>query len=94
MLFVLYRLSRRARQAMLAEENYPVYFKILALECALLGFLVTGSFINQFRAEVLYWMVLLVAVGTNVYYLQPSSSVKRENSDSFAVEKLQSGSRS
>jgi hypothetical protein len=24
----------------------------------------------MFRAEVLYWMILLVAVGSNVYYLQ------------------------
>lgn len=71
MLFTLYRLSRRARMALLKEGNYSDYFKLLALECALFGYLVCGTFINQFRAEILYWMLLLVAVGTKVHYLQP-----------------------
>jgi hypothetical protein len=36
-----------------------------------LGYLIAATFINQFRAEILYWMILLVAVAGKVYYLQP-----------------------
>jgi hypothetical protein len=71
MLFSVYRLSRLARKRLLEADERTTYFKLLALECALLGYLVAGSFINQFRAEILYWMILLVAVAGKVYYLQP-----------------------
>ncbi|SFR58810.1 O-Antigen ligase [Marinobacter daqiaonensis] len=70
MLLSLYRLSRKARKQVLALNDTNAYFQIRALECALLGFLVAGSFINQFRAEILYWMILLVAVAANHYYLR------------------------
>jgi hypothetical protein len=69
-LLSLYRMSRKAKLWLLSiDENTP-YFKMLALEGALLGYLVAASFINQFRAEILYWMIALLAVGINVYYLQ------------------------
>ncbi|MCL1476062.1 MAG: hypothetical protein MH219_00015 [Marinobacter sp.] len=55
---------------MLENEDNVSYFKLLALECALLGYLAAGSFINRFRAEILYWMILLLAIGINVYFLQ------------------------
>jgi O-antigen ligase len=70
MLVSLYRLSKKARQQVLASNDTNAYFQIRALECGLLGFLVAGSFINQFRAEILYWMILLVAVAANHYYLR------------------------
>jgi hypothetical protein len=71
MLWSVYRISRLARKRLLAAEKRTTYFKVLALECALFGFLVAGTFTNQFRSEILYWMILLVAVAGKVYYLQP-----------------------
>ena len=71
MLWGVYRISRLARKRLLESGERTTYFKVLALECALFGFLVAGTFINQFRAEILYWMILLVAVAGKVYYLQP-----------------------
>jgi hypothetical protein len=69
-LLSLYRMSRKAKLWLLSVDETTSYFKILALECALLGYLGAASFINQFRAEILYWMIVLLAVGVNVYYLQ------------------------
>ena len=71
MLWGVYRISRLARKRLIEAGERTTYFKLLALECALFGFLVAGTFINQFRAEVLYWMILLVAVAGKLYYLQP-----------------------
>lgn len=70
MLFSLWRLSRRAKRWVLDQGENEAYFKLLALECALFGYLVAGSFINRFRAEILYWMIVLLAIGINVYFLQ------------------------
>lgn len=73
--FIMMLLSLRKSSASLKRYlkdrgDYTVYFKVLALECALISYLVAGSFINQFRAEILFWMVLLVAVAVNVHLLQ------------------------
>lgn len=70
MLFSLFRLSRKAKRWVLENSASTEYFKLLALEAALLSYLVSGSFINRFRAEILYWMILLLAIGVNVYFLQ------------------------
>ena len=66
----VYWLSQKAKRFVLSKENNAAYFKILALECALLGYLAAATFIDRFRAEVLYWMILFLAVAINVYYLQ------------------------
>lgn len=70
MLFSLWRLSRKAKKWLLEQGENSAYFKVLALECALFGYLVAGSFINRFRAEILYWMIVLLAIGINIYFLQ------------------------
>lgn len=69
-LLSLYRMSRKAKIWLISIDENTSYFKMLALECALLGYLSAATFINQFRAEILYWMITLLAVGINVYYLQ------------------------
>jgi hypothetical protein len=79
LIFSLYRQSRKARQWLLSKNDIENYFKVRAIECALLSYLISGSFINQFRSQVLYWMILLLAVAVNLYYLrngveQPASS--------------------
>lgn len=78
MLSAVYRISRLARKRLLEVGDRTTYFKVLALECALFGFLVAGTFTNQFRTEILYWMILLVAVAGKVYYLQPLAEEQPE----------------
>jgi len=70
LLLSLYRISWKTKHYLLEQENTQAYFKVLALECALIGFLVAGTFIDRFRAEILYWMILFLAAAVNVYYLQ------------------------
>ena len=87
-LMSLYRITRKAKQWVVAEGNNSQYFKLLALECGLVSYLVTGTFINQFRAEILYWMILLVAAAVNVYYLQQQKTTEQ------AVVTYKNGTRS
>ena len=64
------KLSRKTKQYLINVENYNAYFKVLALEGALLSFLVAASFIDRARAEMLYWLVLFIAIASNIYYLR------------------------
>ncbi|WP_166268465.1 O-antigen ligase family protein [Marinobacter caseinilyticus] len=76
-LFSLRRVSQKAKRWVVQEGHNSQYFKLLALECGLVSYLVAGTFINQFRAEILYWMILLMASGVNVYYLQKQESIAK-----------------
>jgi len=84
MLLSLYQISRKAIKYLISIGNYEEYFLVRALQCALLSYLVSGSFINQFRAVILYWMILLLGCAVNVYYLQ----VMANKDNSKSVTKL------
>lgn len=64
------RMSRQTKLYVVSKEQYEVYFKILALEGGLLAFLISASFIDRARAEVLYWLVLFLAVAANIYHFR------------------------
>lgn len=66
----LYRMSKKTKGYLIEQGRTDEYFKVLAIEAALVAFLVAATFIDRFRAEVLYWMILFMASATNVYYLQ------------------------
>lgn len=76
LLVCLYRQSRDTKKFVLQQGESDIYFKILALEAGFVGYLISASFIDRFRAEVLYWMVLFLIVAANVYYLQYKHGVK------------------
>lgn len=77
LLFSILSQSRQAKKFAIENKNYDVYFKILALECALIGYCVAATFINRFRAELLYWLFLYLAIAINLYYIQPNKEEKR-----------------
>lgn len=65
-----FKMSKKTKQYLIRNEDYNGYFKMLALEGALLSFLVAASFINRARAEMLYWLILFIAIASNIYYLR------------------------
>jgi hypothetical protein len=91
MLTSLLRYSSKAKKFVVANSDFNAYFKILSMECALLGYLVAGTFINRFRAEILYWMILFLALGIKLYYLQQKklteqNMVKKNNEEKSRSE--------
>jgi len=83
MLYSVFRMSQKTKKYLLSIKNTDAYFKVLMLQCALLTFLITCTFIDRARAEVLYWLILFLGIAYNVYYLQHKSG-KAEK-----VDKLQ-----
>ncbi|WP_404362219.1 O-antigen ligase family protein [Marinobacter sp.] len=78
-LYTLYKTSKKARVFLIEKHQYQRYFHLLALECAIIGFLVAGSFINQFRGDILHWTILFLAVGIKVYYLRADTEDASSN---------------
>ncbi len=64
------QLSKKTKKHLLLHDRIAAYFKMLMLECALVCFLVSASFIDRARAEVLFWLLLFICIACNVYYLQ------------------------
>ena len=73
MILSTFKLSKRTKIEIIKIGNYDSYFKVLALEGALISFLVAGSFIDRGRAEVLYWLILFIAIAANIYFSQAAN---------------------
>lgn len=70
LLYSCYRLSKKTKQHLVEAEKSDEYFKVVAIETALLSFLIAATFINLFRSQLLYWLILFLACGANIYYFQ------------------------
>lgn len=67
--YSFYTMMKTARK--LKESHSPEkYFKVVAINCALLSFVVIMTFLNRLRAEILYWCILYTATAYNVYVLK------------------------
>lgn len=87
MLFTLFRQSQTTKKYLVAQHDYQSYFKVLALECALIGYLVSATFIDRFRAEILYWMILFLMLAIKFYYLQPMREKAESERQEAAVRR-------
>jgi len=79
LLISTFKLSRNTKRHLIIIENYDAYFKVLALEGALLSFLVAVSFIDRARSEMLYWLILFIAIASNIYYLRSKDPKGRKS---------------
>jgi len=77
MLYSCFKTTNKCKK-LLKEKNTPeAYFKVIAIEAAFISFLVSSTFINRYKAELLYWLVLYTACAYNIYVLQINSRVAK-----------------
>lgn len=63
----------------LKEKNEVVnYYKVVAIQAGFIGFIVTMTFINRLRSEILYWMILYSIIAYKIYVLKPNV-IKKNN---------------
>jgi O-antigen ligase len=62
--------SRKTRAVLKEQGSVDEYFKIYALEGALIAFLIAMTFLNRLRADVLYWCILYICCAYNIYVLK------------------------
>jgi len=58
LLISIKRHLNKAKAYLIVQKNYQLYYLGIALEGGVLAFLVSGSFINVFRVQMLYWLML------------------------------------
>lgn len=65
-----FRCIRRIRRTPIRRGSREKILLLAALQGALLTYLVAGTFIDQFRAQILYWMILFVASAYRLYVME------------------------
>jgi len=60
----------KARKALSERNQLDEFFKVRAIEAALIAFIISMTFLNRLRADVLYWCVLYSACAYNIYVLK------------------------
>lgn len=76
LLFSCYRCTLACRRKLKADGNVDSYYKIIAIEGALISFVVAMTFLNRVRAEILYWCILYTAVAYNIYIAKPKAQAE------------------
>lgn len=70
MLFLSLRTMSKVKKRAVAQGQIDRYFKALAIQSALLTYVVGMTFMNRLTAEILYWLVMFTACAYNIYYLK------------------------
>lgn len=63
------------------------YFKVIALQAALISFIVAMTFLNRMRAEILYWCILYSACAYNIFVLKSISSQQNNENEKLAIKR-------
>jgi len=77
LMFSCYRCLKKMRYYLKSQGDIDQYFKVIAIQCSLVSYLVCASFMNRYRAEVLYWIILFVAVAYNLLYVVPNKEKEK-----------------
>jgi hypothetical protein len=77
-LFSLKKYIGKLKKVSINNEDYQLYYLGIAIEGAMVTFLVAASFIDMFRSQIMYWMMLYcscyIAVVSNKYPDDKASS--------------------
>jgi hypothetical protein len=57
-LFTLYRHLKKAKRALVEQHRFQQYYLIIAIEGAMLAYFAASTFINMFRVQIMYWLIL------------------------------------
>jgi hypothetical protein len=66
---------KKVRKKLVEENDIDAYFKMYAIQAALICFMISMTFMNRFRAEILGWLILFIASAYNLYVLRPETKV-------------------
>jgi len=70
LLYASFSSTRACKKSLIAKSDFTNYYKIIAIEGMLIAFIVAATFMNRFRAEALYWIILYTACAYNIFILR------------------------
>ena len=78
LLMSCYRSTRQLRSFFMSQRLSDEYFRIAALEASMITYLVCGSFLNRFRGELLYWLIMFISVSVWMYLRKSATDEKKK----------------
>ena len=78
-IYFCYKTTSSAAKQLLKKEKLDEYYKVVAVQCCLTSFVVSMTFLNRLRGELLYWCILFCAIAYNIYYLKPKYEKTRSS---------------
>ena len=79
LLISCFKLTIKCKTVLGKKGDLDNYYKIIALESSLIAFIIAMSFMNRFRAEILYWCILYIACAYNIYVLKYTTTREGTN---------------
>lgn len=77
-LYSSFRGMKRCKIKLRTDQDFTGYYKIVAIEASLIAYMITMTFLNRTRAEVLYWLILFTAAAYNIYVLKNQETIKNK----------------
>lgn len=74
MIYSSFKSTYLCKSILKEKQNFPAYFKIIAIEASLIAYIIAMSFINRSRAEIFYWLILYTACAYNIYVLKDQNT--------------------
>ena len=69
MLYFSFKTTQKCKRLLKEKKEVDEYFKVVAIQCALIAFIIAMTFLNRMRAEVLHWCILFSAIAYQLYVL-------------------------
>ena len=76
MLRSCFKATGKCKKLFKERKDVYRYFHMIALEAGLISFILSMTFINRYRSEILYWLILFTMCAYNIYIVKPN---KKDN---------------
>jgi hypothetical protein len=76
MLFYCAKTTQNCKRQLKIDQQVDQYFKVIAIQCALVAFMISMTFMNRLRAEILFWCVMYTGIAYNIYILKRQTKEK------------------
>lgn len=68
------------------DKLVDYYFMVIALEASFISYLISMTFLNRLRAEILYWCILYSAIAYNLFVIQRAEAKKKNAPEQDGVK--------
>jgi hypothetical protein len=87
LLLSAWRLLENTKKYLINQGRNEAYFQMISLQCAMLSFMITATFIDRIRAEIFFWNFLFIAAAANIYYLRHVTQPKQSRMSHGNIKK-------
>lgn len=75
MVFSSYKILSNCKKKLKEDGDSDHYYQVIAIQAALICFVISMTFLNRLRAEILHWLILYAACAYNIYILKAQNLI-------------------